>query len=96
MREQAYSELASSWSGTMTQLLGPPPDLMAPVVRKLRATRAPAVILMPDWPMQPWNRPAIDMATVVTRLPAHPREVWESKRTLNKNWKLLTLEVNMP
>jgi Reverse transcriptase (RNA-dependent DNA polymerase) len=96
MRKQAYSELASSWSGTMTRLLCPPPDLMGPVVRKLRATKAPAILLMPDWPLQPWHRPAVDMATTVTRLATHPQDVWDSKRTLNKNWRLLMLEVNLP
>jgi hypothetical protein len=96
LHKHAYLELASSWSGTMTRLLCPPPDLMGLVALKLRATRAPEVLWMPDWHLKPWHRPEIDMATVGTRLLAHPREVWDSKRTLNKNWKLLMLEVNMP
>jgi hypothetical protein len=92
MRKQAYSELASSWSGTMARLLCPPPDLMGPVVRELRATRAPAILLMPDWPLHPWYRPAVDMATTVTRMATHPQDVWDSKQTLNKNWR--EMEVN--
>jgi Reverse transcriptase (RNA-dependent DNA polymerase) len=94
-RKQAFHELAVRWSTDETRLLCPPLDLVGAVVRKLRMTQAPAVLLVPDWPAQQWYREAITMATTITKLPLSPEEIWEAGRTLNPKWGLLMLEVNM-
>jgi hypothetical protein len=50
-RRQAYTELASHWSTEETRLLCPTLDLMGAVIRKLKWTRAPAILMAPDWPI---------------------------------------------
>jgi hypothetical protein len=53
LRRQCHAELASAWRATdETRLLCPPTDLLAAVVPKLKLTRPPAFLLMPDWPRQ--------------------------------------------
>jgi hypothetical protein len=54
LRRQFRNELASHWSREETRLLCPPVELMAAVVRKLRISKAPALLLMPDCPRQAW------------------------------------------
>jgi hypothetical protein len=68
---------------------------MAAVMRKLRISKAPALLLMPDWPRQEWYQPAMDMSIKVHRLPLLPEEVWTGIRRLNTSWRLLLLEVNL-
>jgi Reverse transcriptase (RNA-dependent DNA polymerase) len=96
MRRQVFAELGADWDREQTRLLCPPVDLIGAVVRKLRLTKAPAMLLIPNWPLQPWYQPAIDLAGAVTKLPAPPEETWEAKRTMNPAWRLLLLEVNLP
>jgi hypothetical protein len=38
-------------------------------MRKLWISKAPALLLMADWPRKAWNQPAMDMITKVDRLP---------------------------
>jgi hypothetical protein len=52
LRRQCHNELASYWSREETRLFCPPVEPMAAVVRKLRISKAPALLLMPDWPRQ--------------------------------------------
>jgi hypothetical protein len=96
LRRQCHNELASHWSREETQLLCPPVELMAAVVRKIRISKAPALLLTPDWPRQAWYQPAIDMSTNVHRLPLAPEEVWTGTRRLNPSWRLLIIEMNLP
>jgi hypothetical protein len=96
LRRQCHNELASHWSREETRLLCPPVELMAAVVRKLRISKAPALLLMPDWPRQSWYQPAMYMSIKVLRLPLPPEEVWTGTRRLNPSWRLLLLEVNPP
>jgi hypothetical protein len=69
---------------------------MEAVVRKLRISKAPALLLMPEWPRQAWYQPEMDMSTKVNRLPLPPEEVWTGTRRLISSWLLLLLEVNLP
>jgi hypothetical protein len=96
LRRKCHNELESHWSREETRMLCPPVELMAAVVRKLRISKAPALLLMPDWPRQAWYQPALDMSTIVHLLPLAPKEVWTETRRLNPSWRLLLIEVNLP
>jgi hypothetical protein len=48
LRRQCHNELASHWSREETRLLCPPVELMAAVMRKLRISKAPSILLMLD------------------------------------------------
>jgi hypothetical protein len=96
LRRQCHNKLASHWSREDTRLLCPPAELMATVVRKLRISKAPALLLMPDCLRQSWHQPAMDMSTKVHRLPLPPEEVWTGTRRLNPFWRPLLFEVNLP
>jgi hypothetical protein len=96
LRRQSHNELASHWSREETRLLCPPVELMAAVVTKLWISKAPALLLMTEWPRQSWYQPAMDMSTKVHRLSLPPEEVWTGSRRLNPSWCLLLLEVNLP
>ena len=95
-RRLALAEMDREWTKTETLMLCPPPDLIQPCLDKLRMTRAPAVMLIPDWPRQPWHAPATRMATVAERLPLPAGRVWTSTRRINPAWKLLMLHINLP
>jgi hypothetical protein len=69
---------------------------MAAVVRKIRISKAPALLLMPDWPRQSWYQPAMDITTKVRCLPLAPEEVWTETRPLNPSWFVQLPEVNLP
>jgi hypothetical protein len=84
------------WSREETRLLCPPVELMKAVVRKLRISKAPALLLMPNWPRQAWYQPPMDMITKVHRRPLPPEEVWAGTRRLDPSWSLLLIEVNLP
>jgi hypothetical protein len=92
---QAWRELQMPWPRHQVRVLCPPVDLIGPVVRKLQETRAPAVLLIPDWPKQPWHRPALAISRRWETLPLPPEKIWEGARTLNPRWRLLILEANM-
>ena len=94
-KRQAFSELSAAWSKEEVRLLCPPIDLIGPTVHKLQQTKTPAVLLVPDWPRQPWYNPTIRMASKVQQLPCHASEVWVGHRSLNPRWKLLYLELNL-
>jgi len=51
-RKQAFAELARVWEPGEMRLLCPPVDLIMATVHKLEQTKAPAVLLIPDWPRQ--------------------------------------------
>jgi hypothetical protein len=96
LHRQCRTELASAWRATdETRLLCPPTDLLAAVVRKLRLTRTPDLLLMPDWPRQSRNQAALDLSTKMHRLPLPPADVWTGIRRLNPAWRLLILEINL-
>jgi hypothetical protein len=96
LRRQCHAELASAWRATdETRLLCPPTDLQAAVVPKLKLTRAPAFLLMPDWPRQSWHQAALDLSTKMHRLPLPPADVWTGTRRLNPAWRLLMLDINL-
>jgi hypothetical protein len=52
LRRQSHNELASHWSREKTRLLCPPVGLIAVVVIKQLISKAPALLLMPYWPIQ--------------------------------------------
>jgi hypothetical protein len=97
LRRQCHAELAAAWRATdETRLLCPPTDLLAAVVRNLRLTRAPAILLMPDWPRQSWYQATRDLSTRTHRLPLAPADIWTGTHRLNSSWRLLMLEINLP
>lgn len=95
LRQQAYTELAAEWDPSEVRMLCPPVDLLSATVRKLRATGAPALLLMPDWPRQSWYAPALRLARRVQPLDLPPSQVWAAHRTLNPRWRLLLLDINL-
>lgn len=95
LRHSIYQELSRSWGREEVRLLCPPVDLIMAVVHKLRESRAPALLLIPDWSRQPWHSPAIQMASRVDQVNGCPEDLWAAQRQLNPKWKLLILEVNL-
>jgi hypothetical protein len=97
LRRQCHAELSSAGRATdENRLVCPLTDLLAAVVRKWRLTRAPALLLMPDWPRQSWHQAALDLSTKMHRLPLPPADAWTGTRRLNSAWCLLMLEINLP
>ena len=95
LRKITMQELESDWSLDEVRLLCPPVDLIGPTVNKLSRTKAPAILLIPNWPRQGWHAQALRLASSTRRLPVPPKEVWTAQRKLNPAWRLLELEVNM-
>lgn len=95
LRRAFMDELQKEWDRETVRLLCPPVDLIGATVRKLALTKAPALLLIPDWPRQPWHQAAIHLATRVERLEQPPTEVWAAQRKLNPQWRLLQLEINL-
>lgn len=58
-RYRVYRELRNPWEVSHIQVLHPPPDLAAAIVRRLRLSHVPAVLLLPDWPGQAWIQEAL-------------------------------------
>lgn len=94
-RRQAWTELNSKWDRQTVRLLCPPVDLITPTLIKLRQTRAPAVLLIPHWPRQPWFRHAESMSSRMKVLNRAPDDVWAAQRALNPQWRLAMLDMNM-
>lgn len=94
-RRHAVSELERPWTMEEILVLCPPPDLILPLVIKLQATRAPALLLLPDWPRQPWQAPAVRLVSQIDRLSHPPTEVWVQNKRLNAHWRLLKLSINI-
>jgi hypothetical protein len=93
LRGQSYQELCADWLKSEMRLLAPPTDLIGAVVRNMRFTRAPAVLLVPEWHRHSWYRPALDISMTVCPLPLPPEEVWAGTHRLNPAWRLLLLEI---
>ena len=64
-------------------------------MQKIRESGAPAVLLIPDWPRQPWHEAALQLAQTVKLLEAPPEQIWVGHRYLNPRWRLMMLECNM-
>ena len=94
-RKLLMQELEEDWNTEEVRLLCPPVDLIPATVNKLSWTRAPAILLIPDWPRQAWHAAAVRLASTTRRLPAPPEEAWTAQRVLNLKWRLLELQVNM-
>ena len=95
LRRAAFEELKRDWDKEQVRLLCPPVDLIGATVQKLVKSKAPAILLIPDWPRQPWHQAALRLAGRVERLALPPEEVWAAQRSLNPAWRLLQLEVNL-
>lgn len=95
-RINCLQELDEQWTRDQVRLLSPPPDLITPTLIKLRQSQAPAMLLIPKWPRQPWYQAAIHMATTCTDLPHTGTEVFEPNHHVNPKWKLVLLEINLP
>ena len=53
LRQRTLKELTAPWGCTEVCLLCPLVELIGAAVRKVRETRAPAMLLNPNWPRQP-------------------------------------------
>lgn len=95
MRKLALEELERPWNDGMVRLLCPPVDLIMATINKLARSKAPAILLIPDWPRHAWNQAAKHLCQRWRRLPHPPEEVWEAQRRLNPSWRLLELEFNL-
>lgn len=96
LRRQTIQELAADWETDRMRLLCPPLDLVGTTVRKIRRTGAPAVLLVPNWPRQPWYQEAVSLAHRIRHCPLPPEEVWQAARKMNPSWRLMLLEFNLP
>lgn len=94
-RLQCLRELDERWERNETRLLCPPPDLIVPTLIKLRQSRAPAVLLLPNWPRQPWFQAAMHMAKRVEYLPQTGTDAFEPHHRVNPKWGLVLPEVNL-
>lgn len=92
-RHQCLHDLNDNWNPNELRLLCPPVDLITPVLVKLRQTRAPAILLIPDWPRQPWHQAAVQMANKATKLPAVGEQAFSGRRSINPKWRWLQLEI---
>jgi hypothetical protein len=63
LRRKCYQELAADWPKSEMRLLCPPTGLIGALVRKLRLTGAPAVLLVPDWPVPGLAPPVLVQAS---------------------------------
>ena len=93
-RRQAFDELQQPWDKSGVRLLYPPIDLITATLQKLEVSRAPAMLLTPDWPRQGWYWRACRMASKVTPLDQAAPDIWEPYRKVNPKWRLLLLELN--
>lgn len=95
-RAYAFDQLAQPWNRTDgIRLLCPPVDLIGPTLHKLRTSGAPALLMIPDWPRQPWYHEALHLGMLRDRVDASPSDVWSAARKLNPAWRLLLVEVNL-
>lgn len=93
-RKLLLEELQRAWTLDETLVLCPPPDLIPAVLRKLNQTRAPALLLIPEWKRQSWYAAAMRMADSWEKLEAPGSDVWTAKGKVNPNWRLIVLTVN--
>lgn len=59
LHKLASEELQRPWRRDEVRLLCPPVDLLMETVNNLARTKAPEILLMPDWPRQAWYQAAI-------------------------------------
>ena len=95
MRKMVLEELERPWDEGMVRLLCPTVDLIMAKVKKLARRKAPAILLIPDWPLQAWHQAAKHLCQRWRRLPHASEEVWEAQQRLNQSWRLLELEINL-
>lgn len=74
-RRYILAELDHPWTTEETLVLYPPPDLITPVVRRLRLTGAPALLIIPGCPPQQWHQAALQLSSHWERLEAPPSRV---------------------
>ena len=92
-RRQAFDELQRPLDKSEVRLLCPPVDLITVTLQKLEVSRAPAMLLIPDWPRQGWYWRECRIASKVTPLDQAAPDM-EAYRQVNRKWRLLLLEVN--
>jgi hypothetical protein len=96
LAKRTLAELRSAWFPTdPVRLICPPVPAISVVLAKLQQTCARAVLLVPDWPRQPWHATALAMSSRTTLLPEPPEQAWRSTNTLNPQWRLLMVELNL-
>lgn len=74
-RKLMIEGMMKDWSDGQAQLLCPPVDLLMVTVNKLARTKAPAILLIPDWPLQAWNPSSMRLDQRWRGLPLPPEEV---------------------
>lgn len=69
LRKMGMEDLKRPRDDGMVRLLCPPADLMMVIVNILTRKKAPAILLIQDWPRHAWHPAAIRLARRCTRLP---------------------------
>jgi hypothetical protein len=95
-RRRVLEEIGSHWEREQTRVLCPPVDLIPVVLRKIQTTRAPVILLFPDWSTQSWYATAIRLASRTTLLSQKPAECWIEHRSLNPAWRVRLAEYFLP
>ena len=85
-RRHAFEELQRQWNPKEIQVLYPPPDLAMATVRRLQLSNAPAILLLPDWPQQPWFQAAAHLCTASYRAAGTGSAVLTGHRVINQGW----------
>lgn len=85
-RRHAFEELQRQWNPNEIQVLYPPPDLAMATVRRLHLSKAPAILLLPDWPQQAWFQAAAHLCTASYLAPGTGSAVLTGHRLINPGW----------
>lgn len=72
-------------------LLCPPIDPIVATVKKLARTGEPDILIILDFPRQPWHHATLGMKTVMERLTIRPGKRWVARREMNPDCCLLQL-----
>ena len=57
-RRACYEELEKDWPPDEVRLLCPLVEFIGATVNKLARSKSPAILLIPEWPRQPWYQAA--------------------------------------
>lgn len=95
-RRHAFEELSKPWEANVLHVLYPPPDLALATVRRLRLTKVPAVLLLPDWPRQAWWQEAANLCSTSYRAELTGSAAFTGHRTVNPAWGVRVFLVRTP
>jgi hypothetical protein len=96
-RKYLTSQMAEYWGDGKCRLWNPPFDLLPVVLKKLEDEGGRGVVLAPAWPAQPWFARLRALSSTLHILdPAEHGPLFEGRRDINPEWRLVIAEVGMP